>query len=225
MVENASACGVPANLRHHVPVGTSRAEFEEKRSVFIGTMGPAQDVAAVQAFVAALRAEYPDATHHAWAYRLEAGPQGTIGSSDDGEPGGTAGRPMLAVLDGSGLAYVVVVGTRYFGGIKLGTGGLVRAYSAAARQALASLPTEERVWHRLAEVTVDYAAYGSLRHAVPQLGVQIRAERFADLVTLELAIPYDAIERCAGLLRDLTSGRLALEKCWIAGPGIWTKPV
>jgi putative IMPACT (imprinted ancient) family translation regulator len=116
------------------------------------------------------------------------------------------------------------VGTRYFGGIKLGTGGLVRAYSAAARAALAQAPSEERVWHRLARVTVDYATYSALRHALPVIGAQVRAESFAEQVTLELAVPYDGSEHLAAALRDLTSGRLALEECWSASAGVWLRP-
>ncbi len=211
----------PRVLCYRTPAGTGRAEFEEKRSRFIGSVGPAADAAEAQTFVAAVRAEMPDASHHAWVYRLEPGPQGAIGSSDDGEPGGTAGGPMLAVLDGSALAHIVVVGTRYYGGIKLGTGGLVRAYGRAARLALAETPIEERVWHRLASIGFDYAAYGAVRHALPSLGVRVEAERFAERVGLDLAVPYDAIERTGQVLRDLTSGEIALQDCWQAAAGRW----
>lgn len=211
-------------LRYRTPAGNGRAEFEVKRSRFIGTVGPVAGAAEAQAFVAAVRAEMPDASHHAWAYRLEPGPQGAIGSSDDGEPGGTAGRPMLAMLDGSGLAYVVVVGTRYYGGIKLGSGGLVRAYGLAARQALAAAPIEERIWHRQASVAVDYAVYGALRHALPPLGVRIQAERFAERVSLDLAVPYDMAERVAELLRDLTTGQVVLQACWLDQAGLYAPP-
>jgi len=210
--------------RYQVPNGTATAELVIKNSRFIGTVGRVQDSAAAHAFVAGVAQRYPDASHHAWAYRLSDGPQGEIGSSDDGEPGGTAGRPMLAVLEGAGLVQVAAVGTRYFGGIKLGTGGLVRAYRAAAREALARTPCEERVWHRLAALQVNYDEYGSLRHVLPSLGVQVRAESFAERVALELAVPYAALEQVSALLRDVTRGRLALEECWLPGAGVWMRP-
>ena len=158
-----------------------------------------------------MRARYPDANHHAWAYRLRgAGTHAEIGSSDDGEPGGTAGRPMLAVLEGSDLEEVVVVGTRYFGGIKLGTGGLVRAYAAAAREALKGLPTEERVLHEVYAFSVDYARYGALRYLFPQHGVRVEEEAFGERVTLRVAIPVAARAAVAEALRELTNGEVTL---------------
>ena len=116
--------------------GPSRYEPERtKGSRFIAAISPAQDVQAAEAFVASLRSEYDDASHHCFAWRL--GPDGeTFRSSDDGEPGGSAGRPILLQIEGHDLTDTVVVVTRYFGGTKLGVGGLVRAYGGAAGQAL-----------------------------------------------------------------------------------------
>lgn len=205
----------PTTLRYRVPAG--RAVGEElvvKNSVFIGTAGHAPDASSAMAFVAEVRDEYPDASHHAWAYRITAGPQALIGSSDDGEPGGTAGRPMLAVLEGSGLCEVVVVGTRYYGGVKLGTGGLVRAYGGAARAALANLRTVERLLHYLATITTDYALYGHLRYLLPQDGVRILDERFAEGVTLDLAVPADGAAALADRLRELSSGAIDVAGRW-----------
>ncbi|NLG49373.1 MAG: YigZ family protein [Chloroflexi bacterium] len=207
------AQGTPL-LRYRIPVGEAEGQLEVKNSVFIGTAGHAADVEAAQAFIQRVREAYPDANHHAWAYRLTPGPQALIGSSDDGEPGGTAGRPMLAILEGSGLVEVVVVGTRYFGGIKLGTGGLVRAYSAAAREALQSLPTQELVLHRLARITIDYSLYGTLQYTLPRYGVRIEDEQFTENVTLVLVVPYDRTEQVAALLREWTNGQIALEEMW-----------
>jgi len=196
-------------------MGQAEGQLEVKNSIFIGTAGHAADVEAAQAFVQRVREAYPDANHHAWAYRLTSGPQALIGSSDDGEPGGTAGRPMLAILEGSGLVQVVVVGTRYFGGTKLGTGGLVRAYSAAAREALQNLPTQELVLHRLARITIDYSLYGTLQYTLPRYDVRTEDEQFAEKVTLILVIPYDRTEQVAALLREWTNGQTALEDTWI----------
>lgn len=199
--------------RLRVPAGVARSESVIKNSIFIGTAGRAADVAAAEAFVAGVRAEFPDANHHAWAYRISGGPQGLIGSSDDGEPGGTAGRPMLAVLEGSGIVEVVVVGTRYFGGVKLGTGGLVRAYSGAARDALAALPVEELVLHRLARINVDYGLYGNFQYLLAKHGVAIEDPAFAERVSMTLAVPYDRWDAVAQLLQELTNGDVVLAHC------------
>src|SRR5512136_3037013 len=135
--------------RYPVPAGSARVEETILRSRFIASAAPAATVEEARAFVAALRAEFSDATHNCYAY--VAGPPGStaqVGMSDDGEPGGTAGRPMLAVLLGSGVGDLVAVVTRFFGGTKLGTGGLVRAYSGGVKAALAQLPLQEKVSRR-----------------------------------------------------------------------------
>ncbi len=205
--------GLPV-LRYRIPAEEAQSELVIKNSTFIGIVGHASEAEAAHAFVARVRATYPDANHHAWAFRITEGPQAVIGSSDDGEPGGTAGRPMLAVLEGSGLREVVAVCTRYFGGIKLGTGGLVRAYSGAVREALKTLPTLECVLHRLASIAIDYALYGNLQYLLPKYGVKIEEALFSDIVTMSLAVPYERADQVAGLLRDLTGGRIAMEEQW-----------
>ena len=203
-----------AVLRYRIPVGEAQSELVIKNSVFIGTVGHAPQIERAHAFVARIRARYPDANHHAWAFKITAEPQDIIGSSDDGEPGGTAGRPMLAILEGSGLCEVVAVGTRYWGRVKLGTGGLVRAYSGALREALKGLSTVECVLHRLARLVVDYGLYGNLRHLLPKYGVRTDETLFAEGVTLSLAVPYDHADQVAGLLRELTNGRILIERQW-----------
>ncbi|OGO05990.1 MAG: YigZ family protein [Chloroflexi bacterium RBG_13_56_8] len=183
-----------------------------KGSTFLGTVGHAQDVDAAHSFIQRVRDTYPDANHHAWAFRISEGPQAVIGSSDDGEPGGTAGRPMLAVLEGSGLREIVVVGTRYFGGIKLGSGGLVRAYTHVAREAVKALPIAERVLHQLVRITVDYAVYAKLEYLLPQHGVKVEGQEYSDVVVLSLAVPYERYEQVSDLLRELTNGQVVLEE-------------
>jgi uncharacterized YigZ family protein len=200
---------------YHIPAGEAQSELVIKNSIFIGTMGHAPTVEAAHAFIARVCARYPDANHHAWAFQITPGPQALIGSSDDGEPGGTAGRPMLAVLTGSGLAEVVVVGTRYWGGIKLGTGGLVRAYGGAAREALSSLPTVERVLHHIVRISIDYALFGSLEYLLPKYGVRVEDKAFTDCVTLRLSVPYDRMDEVAKRLSELTNGQIILRECWL----------
>ena len=201
-------------LCYRVPAGEGQSELVIKNSIFIGTAGHAPTAEASEAFVASIVRRYPDANHHAWAYKIEGGPQGSFASSDDGEPGGTAGRPMLAILEGSEILEVVVVGTRYWGGIKLGTGGLVRAYSGAAREALQVMPTVERKLYRLATLAIDYTLYGSLRYALPKYGVRTEDETFTDRVALSLAVPYDRAAEVAALVREMTNGSVELETLW-----------
>ena len=131
------------------PAGYGTGEYEEKRSRFIGELFPVSDEAQAKELIAQVRKKYPDARHHCWAWVL---PDGGCRWSDDGEPGGTAGGPMAAVLKGADLYGALCVVTRYFGGTLLGSGGLVRAYSRAAALALADAGTEpdpEKVMLRL----------------------------------------------------------------------------
>jgi len=206
--ERDPRCGLP--VRYCVPNGTSAAESLVKNSVFIGTVGHASDADGARAFVSAVAARYRDASHNAWAFRINDGPQAVIGSSDDGEPGGTAGRPMLAVLTGSALVEVVAVGTRYFGGTKLGTGGLVRAYGGAVREALKALSTVTRVLHHVAEITIDYPLSGALQHLFGEHAVVILSEDFAARVHLSLAVPWDQVGAVGNALQDLSHGAIKL---------------
>ncbi len=203
----------PTALRLTIPDGQASAEIVVKNSVFVGTVAYAQDAEQARQQVDRVRDRYPDANHHAWAFVITGGPQAEIGSSDDGEPGGTAGRPMLAVLQGQGLVQAVAVGTRFFGGIKLGTGGLVRAYSDCIRQALLQLPTAELIYHHRAVVSIDYSLYGTLVYTLPRLGVLIDDEQFGEAVRLTLAIPPEALEPVGDLLSEATSGRIILSQC------------
>jgi uncharacterized YigZ family protein len=127
-------------IQRIVPGGEARVEQRAGNSRFIATAGPAFTVDEARTFIARIRAEFADATHNVPAYVIGHGQTTVAHCHDDGEPAGTAGRPILAVLQGSGLGDGVVVVTRYFGGTKLGTGGLVRAYGDAAKAALAALP-------------------------------------------------------------------------------------
>jgi len=161
-------------------------------------------------FIGRIRAEFADASHNVPAYLVGHGSSVIAHCGDDGEPSGTAGRPMLAVLQGSGLGDVAVVVTRYFGGTKLGTGGLVRAYGGAARTALAALPTRELVWHRLFRAQADYGQYGSLKYLLPKRSVRVTDESFTERVMLELAVPYDEVTPLEADLRELSNGAIAL---------------
>jgi uncharacterized YigZ family protein len=190
-----------------IPAGPARAEIRAGNSRFIATAGLAVSVAAARASIAAARAEMPDASHHVYAYVIGHGATTTLGMSDDGEPSGTAGRPALAVLRGSGLGDVVLVITRYFGGTLLGTGGLVHAYGDAAKAALAVLPREEKIERRELLVALPYAAYESARRLVAAHAGSIVDEEFATDVTLQVLLPAAQAEAFAAALGEATAGQ------------------
>ncbi|HWQ15591.1 MAG TPA: YigZ family protein [Roseiflexaceae bacterium] len=195
-----------------IPAGRARVEIRVVNSRFIGSAGPAASVEEARSFIAAVRAEMPDATHHVYAYVIGHGASTTEGMSDDGEPPGTAGRPTLAVVRGSGLGDVVVVVTRYFGGTLLGTGGLVRAYGDCAKAVLAALPRGEKVERRTLAVALPYAAYEQARRLVAAHGGTIADEEFAADVTLFVTLPLAQTAPFAAALREATAGLAQVEE-------------
>jgi uncharacterized YigZ family protein len=195
-------------VRYPVPAARHRVEIAERRSRFIATVGRCATVGEARAFVDAVRTEMPDATHHAYAFAVGFGGTVTCGMSDAGEPPGTAGRPTLAVVQGSGLGDVCVVVTRYFGGTKLGTGGLVRAYTAAAQLALAEVPRAMREERQSVVIAVPYAVYESCARLVAAHDGQIEAEDFGAEVTLRASLATDRLDAFAAALSEVTAGRV-----------------
>jgi len=191
-----------------IPAETIRIENHVVNSHFIATIGPAQTVEAAKAFIVAVRQEMPDATHHVYAYRVGYGSSVIEGMTDDGEPSGTAGPPVLAVLRGADLGDVVIVVTRYFGGTKLGTGGLVRAYGDAARAALAALPLGRRIDKSTVGIEIDYPLYERLERLLPEYEAVIDDREFAAGVTLYVTLPTDRLDALTQAILDLTAGRV-----------------
>jgi uncharacterized YigZ family protein len=198
---------------YRVPAGEHRTRDEISRSRFITTLAPAPTVDDAHAVVARVRAEFTDATHNCWAFVVGApGSTGRVGMSDDGEPHGTAGRPILTALLHSGVGDVAAVVTRYYGGTKLGTGGLVRAYSGGVSGALATLPTVERVtWVGLRAV-VGYDAVAATQQLVAAHGGRIVGEVYAAEVSYDLDLPEAAADAFALGLRDATRGRARVDR-------------
>jgi uncharacterized YigZ family protein len=194
-----------------VPATRARAEIRASNSRFIATAGPAASVEAARALIAEIRAEMPDATHHVYAYVIGHGATTTLGMSDGGEPSGTAGRPALAVLRGSGLGDIALVVTRYFGGTLLGTGGLVHAYGDAAKAVLALLPREEKVERRVLFATLPYAAYDMARRLVAAHAGSVLDETFAADVTLRVLLPAAQIAAFTAALGEATAGQARVE--------------
>lgn len=193
--------------RYPIPAEPARSELLVVNSRFIGSAACTPSVEAAKEFIAQVRAEFPDATHHAYAYLVGYGASVTAGMSDAGEPSGTAGRPMLAVLRGSGLGDVTVVVTRYFGGTLLGTGGLVRAYSDAARAVLDVLPRTERIEKRTLLARVAYSDYETVRRVLEAHSADVLDEDFAADVMLTIALPLPQLEACLAALSEVTAGQ------------------
>jgi uncharacterized YigZ family protein len=194
--------------RYPIPADRARAEEVIDRSRFICSIARAETAADAQAFIREISAEYPDATHHCWAY--VAGPPGSdthIGMSDDGEPHGTAGRPMLTVLLHANIGEVVAVVTRYYGGVKLGTGGLARAYAGAVQSGLAITPIRERVDYGSLHVTVSYAHCSIVKHLLARHEAAVLAEQFTEQVTLDLQAPLPQLAALRAAIANATSGQ------------------
>lgn len=194
--------------RYAVPAATYRVEDEVRRSRFVTTVGRAATDADAQAFVRDVRGEFADATHNCWAY--VAGPPGStahVGSSDDGEPHGTAGRPMLNALLHSGVGEIAAVVTRYYGGTNLGTGGLVRAYSGGVLHALEGMPRAERVdWIRLS-VGIEYARFSALEHVLPAFEATIESREFGAGARLLVRLPESSAEAFRQAVSDISRGQ------------------
>jgi uncharacterized YigZ family protein len=197
--------------RYPIPAEETRIESNVLNSRFIATVAPVFSVDEARAFIARIRQEFPDASHNAPAYLVGYGPSVTAHCNDDGEPSDTAGRPMLAVLQGSGLGDVAVVVTRYFGGTRLGTGGLVRAYGDAVRQALAVLPRAEKAPTHTVMMALPYNMLERVRLLVEAHNGRILDEEFAADITMTAQFTVEGFPAFQDALRELSHGTLAAE--------------
>lgn len=177
------------------PSHRQQTELVIKHSRFITTMAPTPDKTSADAFVQQLREENPSANHNCWAY-VAGSPDDSRhwGCSDDGEPKGTAGRPMLNVLSHSGLGDISVVVTRYFGGIKLGTGGLVRAYSQAVREGLDALEREDVIAKTCIQISADFSMTGQLEYLLGQFNITILKRDWQAQLLIEGMIEISKLE-------------------------------
>lgn len=206
------ACSTYPMSRYRIPAITHRTEEVIERSRFITTVAHTATVEEARQLIAQVSTEFGDASHNCWAYVI--GPPGStaqIGMSDDGEPHGTAGRPMLTVLLHSNVGDICAVVTRYFGGTLLGKGGLVRAYSGGVQLALQSLPVIERVPKQDLLVVIDYSSLTPLKRVLPEYEVEILHEEFASDVTLTLRLPEEKCEAFSAAVIELTNGQALIE--------------
>lgn len=186
-----------------VPTGFGEDEFTEKKSRFIGRIWLVETEEEALARIQQMKKQHYDATHNCWAYIIR---DGAVRFSDDGEPGGTAGMPMIQVLQREGLYNVVCVVTRYFGGVLLGAGGLVRAYTKGAKIAVdAAGKSMKRVWSVL-YVPCPYTYYERVKLEVANFGGIIRDTQFGAEVELELLFPLDQAPLFLEALTDMTAG-------------------
>jgi len=191
---------------YNIPARSGEVVLEARGSRFYARATPAASERDVRELLAAARGARPEANHHAYAYRL--GPTGAIARfSDDGEPGGTAGRPMMEVLLRAALVDVAVVVSRHFGGTLLGAGGLARAYSGAAAEAVRAAGVVALRPHSRLGVTVEYGLLGAVEQEIRRLGLRPPEIEYGEHVTLTVLVPADDIALFQARVRDLSSGQ------------------
>ncbi|MFQ9244249.1 MAG: YigZ family protein [Lachnospiraceae bacterium] len=189
----------------------AQAELVEKKSRFIATIRPVSSEEEAVAFIEEMKKKYYDARHNCSAFVI--GSKGELTrSSDDGEPSGTAGRPMLEVLTGSGIRNIVAVVTRYFGGVLLGTGGLVRAYSGAVKMALEQCETITRRYGVQMLIKTDYNGVGKIQYLLGSKDVVIQDSVYAADVQMTVLVPIEEYDRLCKELVEATNGRVGLEE-------------
>ena len=196
---------------YSIPLNEIRREQIIVNSRFIATLAPALTIEAARSFINRMRKEFADASHNVPAYIIGGGNTVTEYFSDDGEPSGTAGKPALAVLRGSGLGDVAVVVTRYFGGTLLGTGGLVKAYTESTQLVVNAVARGRRVPVHVAMVAIPYNLLERTRLLVTRQNGQILDEDFAGDITMTLQFPVDSFEGFANELREMSAGKLNAE--------------
>ena len=198
---------------YKIPAKRYRTEETIKRSRFIATVAHASTEDDAKTFISNIKNEFPDATHNCWAYVAgSSGDTARIGLSDDGEPHGTAGRPILAVLLHSEIGEIVAVVTRYFGGTKLGTGGLVRAYSGSVKNALLGLSVKEKRDVLTLTVILDYSKITAVKKMIESFDSEIIAENYEADVSFKIELPKNNEESFIRAIIDLTGGEILIKK-------------
>lgn len=203
---------VSYNIPDLRPGEVFRVEQTIKRSRFIASVGHTPGVEEAKAFIEQIKAEFEDARHNCWAYCTgAAGSTDRIGASDDGEPHGTAGRPMLTAVTHSGIGEVTVVVTRYFGGILLGTGGLVKAYQSSVKMALEAVPTRIRTKTKRIKFSVEHRFVNQVLRKIETANGRILEKNFDMDADFDVEILEDLAETFAKELEELTRGALLIE--------------
>jgi len=196
---------------YSIPLNEIRREHVVVNSRFIATLAPVFGIDEARAFIARIKKEFAEASHNVPAYIIGGGNTVTEYFSDDGEPAGTAGRPVLAVLRGSGLGDVAVMITRYFGGTLLGTGGLVKAYTESTQMVVNAVGRGRRVAVHVSMLVIPYHLLERIRRMVARNHGEVLGEDFAADITLTLQCPVESMDGFQNELRELTAGKLRAE--------------
>ncbi|AUG98513.1 IMPACT family protein [Pectobacteriaceae bacterium CE70] len=198
-------------LVYPVPVSAVSYSEEVKKSRFITELSATDGIDAAKAFIQGIRKHHPAATHHCWAF-IAGAPNDSqqLGFSDDGEPAGTAGKPILAQLMGSGVGEITAVVVRYYGGVKLGTGGLVKAYGGGVQQALKLLVLKQKILLQEYHLQCKYSLLPQVESIVHYLGGKIVSNEYGADVRIRLALPVHTVDEAEMRLRDISRGVLHL---------------
>jgi len=196
---------------YSIPLHEVRREHVVVNSRFIATLAPVANVEEARAFIARIKKEFADASHNVPAYIIGGGNTVTEYFSDDGEPSGTAGRPALTVLRGSGLGDVAVVVTRYFGGTLLGTGGLVKAYTESTQLVIQAVELGRRVPVHVVMLAIPYNLLERVRLMVVRNHGEVVGEDFAADITITAQFPVESFETFQNELREISAGKLSAE--------------
>ena len=188
----------------------SEGEIIEKKSRLIATVRLVESEEEALAFIEEMRKKYWNATHNCYAYVIGERRE-LVRCSDDGEPGGTAGRPMLDVLLGENLYNTAVVVTRYFGGTLLGTGGLVRAYSRAVQEGLAQSDIIEKIYGAILQIETDYNGLGKIQYLIGEKKIPVLESEYTDKVVLRIILPVGEVEKIQAELVEDTNGKVITE--------------
>lgn len=191
-------------MSYPIPQTPAQAEIEIKKSRFIALAQHITSREAGMRWLEAVKADYPDARHHCWAYQLGNPRCATqAGMGDDGEPSGTAGKPILNVLQHKGVGDIMIIVVRYFGGIKLGAGGLTRAYGQAAQAVMAVLPVQVHIAQSQLHIHCDYAQEQLIRHRLQQVDGQVLDVTYASPIQMTVSLPQAAVSDLLASLQAL----------------------
>ncbi len=193
-----------------IPATETSCEITSLNSRFIATISPVTTTEEAREFIKRIRERYSDASHHVPAFIIGFGNSVTEFCSDDGEPAGTAGRPILTVLRGSGLGDVCLVVTRYFGGTLLGTGGLVKAYTEAAQEVIKVAPRARRIEVCISSCTIDYSLFDRVKILILAQQGEIVEQVFTEVINLTIQFPNDQFAKFKQSLQELSNGKAQL---------------
>lgn len=191
-------------------VSGGEGEIVEKKSRFIGQIKPVYSEEEAYAFVEQIKKKHYDARHNCFAFSI-GDEMPLLRFSDDGEPQGTAGKPILEVINGSGIHNICIVVTRYFGGTLLGTGGLVRAYTDAAKEALGNCETKRKQRIYPIKVTTDYADMGKIQYIIESSDVRVVDKEFTDEVVFSLEVPVDSKDKLVAAITEASGARAVID--------------